>query len=107
MVKSSLVSTAGIISILLAGLPLSARAQEKPTLAVLEFDGFGISTQEVAALSNRLRTNLTQLGTYRIIERGLMQQPRLGSHLLWAMDGTIRLTTKRYTYSPQFCNGWY
>ncbi|MCH7859448.1 MAG: DUF2380 domain-containing protein, partial [Candidatus Marinimicrobia bacterium] len=49
-------------------------AQEKPTLAVLEFDGFGISTQEVAALSNRLRTNLTQLGTYRIIERGLMQQ---------------------------------
>ncbi|MCH8024724.1 MAG: hypothetical protein IIB43_08465, partial [Candidatus Marinimicrobia bacterium] len=49
-------------------------AQEKPTLAVLEFDGFGISSQEVAALSNRLRTNLTQLGTYRIIERGLMQQ---------------------------------
>ena len=83
------------------------RAQEKPTLAVLEFDGFGISSQEVVALSNRLRPNLTQLGTYRIIERGLMQQPRLGSHLLWAMDGTIRLTTKRYTYSPQFCNGWY
>ncbi len=74
MTKSSFSATNWLIAILLICLPHSASAQEKPTLAVLEFDGFGISAQEVAALSNRLRTNLTQLGTYRIIERGLMQQ---------------------------------
>ncbi len=74
MSKSNVSATAWLITILLMGIPHPGKAQEKPTLAVLEFDGFGISTQEVAALSNRLRTNLTQLGTYRIIERGLMQQ---------------------------------
>ncbi|UCH63244.1 MAG: PEGA domain-containing protein [Fidelibacterota bacterium] len=47
-------------------------AQEKPTLAVLEFDGFGISDPEIQTLTNRLRTNLTQIDVYRIIERGLM-----------------------------------
>ena len=47
-------------------------AQERPTLAVLDFDGYGISEPEVAALINRLRTNMTQLDQYRIIERGLM-----------------------------------
>jgi len=49
-------------------------AQEKPTLAVLEFEGAGISESEVIALSNRLRTNMTQLGVYQVIERGLMLQ---------------------------------
>ncbi len=49
-------------------------AQEKPTLAVLEFDGFGLSDPEIQTLTNRLRSNLTQLGVYRIIERGLMLQ---------------------------------
>jgi len=49
-------------------------AQEKPTLAVLEFDGFGLSDPEIQTLTNRLRTNLTQIGVYRIIERGLMLQ---------------------------------
>lgn len=48
--------------------------QDQQTIAVLEFDGFGVSTQEVAALTNRLRTNLTQLGTYQLIERGRMEQ---------------------------------
>lgn len=49
-------------------------AQEKPTLAVLDFDAFGLSEPEVAALTNRLRTNMAQLGQYRIIERGMMEQ---------------------------------
>ncbi len=60
--------------LLLLLLPCLLLSQEKPTLAVLEFDGFGLSGPEVQALTNRLRTNLTQLGVYRIIERGLMLQ---------------------------------
>ncbi len=59
---------------LLLLLPCFLLSQEKPTLAVLEFDGFGISDPEIQTLTNRLRTNLTQLGVYRIIERGLMLQ---------------------------------
>jgi len=47
-------------------------AQKKQTLAVLEFEGFGISGPEVQILTNRLRTNMTQLGVYRVIERGLI-----------------------------------
>ncbi|MFB0515764.1 MAG: PEGA domain-containing protein [Candidatus Neomarinimicrobiota bacterium] len=64
-------SIAAIGILLLAG---SLPAQEKQTLAVLEFEGFGLSESEVQALTNRLRTNTTQLGVYRVIERGLMLQ---------------------------------
>jgi TolB-like protein len=62
-----------ICLLLLAGLHVLP-AQEQPTLAVLEFEGFGLSESEMQALTNRLRTNLTQLGVYRIIERGMMLQ---------------------------------
>ncbi len=74
MTKSRLISTTWLVTILFIGLPHSARAQEKPTLAVLEFEGAGISESEVIALSNRLRTNMTQLGIYQVLERGLMLQ---------------------------------
>lgn len=40
-------------------------AQQKPTLAVLEFDGFGRSDPEIQTLTNRLRTNMTQLDVVR------------------------------------------
>ncbi len=60
--------------IILALITSNISAQDKPTLAVLDLEGFGISDMELQALSNRLRTNMTQLGAYRIIERGLMLQ---------------------------------
>lgn len=53
-----------------AGLP----AQERESLAIIDFDGFGISTQEASVLTNRLSTYLVQAGVYRIIERGQMKQ---------------------------------
>lgn len=59
---------------LLLLLPSLLLSQQKHTLAVLELEGFGLSGPEIQALTNRLRTNLTQLGVYRIIERGLMLQ---------------------------------
>lgn len=58
------------ILITLAGLS----AQGRKTLAILEFDGFGLSGPEIQALTSRLRTNLTQLGTYCTIARGSMLQ---------------------------------
>ncbi len=44
------------------------------TLAILDFEGLGISEQETRVLTNRLGTHLVQLGTFKIIERGQMQQ---------------------------------
>ncbi len=61
--------TAGLwLFLLLQLLP----ALKKQNLAVLEFEGFGISGPEIQILTNRLRTNMTQLGVYRVIERGVI-----------------------------------
>ncbi len=46
----------------------------KPTLAVLDFEGFGISKPEVATLTNRFRANLAQLGQFTLIERSVMEE---------------------------------
>ena len=47
-------------------------AQE--TMAVIEFEGIGISQIEAKALSNRLRDELVSTGNYRIFERGKMEE---------------------------------
>lgn len=44
------------------------------TLAIIDFEGLGISEQEARVLTNRLGTHMVQLGTFKIIERGQMQQ---------------------------------
>ncbi len=44
------------------------------TLAILDFEGLGISKQEAQVLTNRLGTHMVQLGRYQVIERGQMQQ---------------------------------
>lgn len=49
---------------------LSAQAV---TIAVLDFDGFGISQTEAIALSNRLRNELFRLGTFEVVDRGMME----------------------------------
>lgn len=55
---------------LLRSLP----AQEGQTLAVLDFDALGVSQPEAMVLTNRLRSYLVQIGLFRIIERGQMEQ---------------------------------
>ena len=47
---------------------------DKPTLAVLDFDGLGLSESETVTLTNCFRANLAQIGQYTIIERGLMEE---------------------------------
>ena len=48
--------------------------KDRPTLAILDFEGLGISEQEAQVLTNRLGTHMVQLGRYQVIERGQMQQ---------------------------------
>ncbi len=44
------------------------------TIAILDFEGIGVSTQEARVLTNRLGTHMVQLGRYQVIERGQMEQ---------------------------------
>ncbi len=64
MILTSLVALFGSISL----------GQEKQTIAILDFDGLGISQHEAQLLTNRLRTLLVQTDAYNVIERGQMEQ---------------------------------
>lgn len=44
------------------------------TIAVIDFDGRGISTDEVATLTDRFRDKLTKTNQYSVIERGKMEE---------------------------------
>ena len=48
--------------------------EEGPLLAILDFEGIGISDSEARVLSNRLGTQMVQIGRYQVIERGQMEQ---------------------------------
>lgn len=48
--------------------------KDRPTLAIIDFEGLGISEQDARVLTNRLGTHMVQLGTFKVIERGQMQQ---------------------------------
>jgi len=47
-------------------------AQSVP-IAVVEFEGNGISQTEAIALTDRLRNELFRLGTFEVVERGMME----------------------------------
>jgi len=49
-------------------------AQQLNTIAVLDFEGLGITEVENKALTNRLRMELVQSGTFQVVERGKMDE---------------------------------
>lgn len=63
------IALVSIFSILLMS---TALPQEKPTLAILDFEATGISVVEATAISDRLRTYLVQIAIYQVVERGQM-----------------------------------
>lgn len=52
----------------------SISAQEYQSIAVLDFEGRGISASEVGSLTDRLRSELVKTARVRVVERGQMQQ---------------------------------
>ncbi|MEE9464335.1 MAG: DUF2380 domain-containing protein [Candidatus Neomarinimicrobiota bacterium] len=46
---------------------------QQTAIAVLDFDGYGISDAEAIALSNRLRNELFRLGRFEVVDRGMME----------------------------------
>ncbi|UCH63622.1 MAG: DUF2380 domain-containing protein [Fidelibacterota bacterium] len=54
--------------------PPATEVTSLPTIAILDFEGIGVSVQEARVLTNRLGTHMVQLGRYQVIERGQMEQ---------------------------------
>ena len=61
------------IAIVLLSFCLSLLQSQKIPIAVLDFDGIGISQPEATALSNRLRNELFRLGRFEVVDRGMME----------------------------------
>lgn len=53
--------------------PVKMYAQEKLNIAVLDMEGRGISALEAATLTDRLRSELVDLGVFSLVERGQME----------------------------------
>ncbi|MCH8012392.1 MAG: hypothetical protein IIA61_10680 [Candidatus Marinimicrobia bacterium] len=53
--------------------PVKMYAQEKVNIAVLDMEGRGISALEAATLTDRLRSELVDLGVFSLVERGQME----------------------------------
>ena len=62
-----------IVFLLLVGTITSPLYAQKKKIAVLKFDAANISEAEVLILTDRLRTELIQLGAYNVLERGVME----------------------------------
>ena len=52
----------------------SLYSQDKKAIAVLDFEGLGVSETDTKALTNRLRGNLVNTGEYQVVERGRMNE---------------------------------
>jgi TolB-like protein len=58
----------------LLGLLVTSAAAQQTTLAVIDLEGIGVSQSEAVALSNRLRNELFRIGSFTVVERGLMEE---------------------------------
>ena len=63
-----------ILLVFLHILPSIPFAQQTETVAVIEFEGNGVSDFEVTALTDRFRDELVKLGSGTVVERGKMEE---------------------------------
>ena len=63
-----------ILLIFLHILPSIPFAKQAQTIAVIEFEGNGVSDFEVTALTDRFRDELVKLGNETVVERGRMEE---------------------------------
>ena len=68
-------SPISLFSLLLLMIYLSVYSQgtEKISIAVSDFEAKGISNDEAAIISNRIRSELTKTGVFTVVERGQME----------------------------------
>ena len=68
-------SPTSLFSLLLLVTCLSVYSQgtEKISIAVSDFEAKGISNDEAAIITNRIRSELTKTGVFTVVERGQME----------------------------------
>ena len=58
-----------LICLIVANFNIYAQDDTRPTIAILDFEGQGISVQEVQTLTERMRTEIGNTNAIRLIER--------------------------------------
>ena len=61
-----------ILFIIIIPLALLENASAQPTIAIMDFTGRGVTQDDAAALTDRLRTELVETGKWRVVEREMM-----------------------------------
>ena len=61
-------------SLLIVYVILTANLIAQTTIAVIDFEGKGVTNVEASALTDRLRTELFNIGGYKVVERGMMEE---------------------------------
>ncbi|MFC1481037.1 CsgG/HfaB family protein [Candidatus Neomarinimicrobiota bacterium] len=67
--------TASYLSLVAALLcfQISAVSAQQISIAIMDFEGIGISTNESMTLTNRLRNELFKIGKFEVVERAMME----------------------------------
>jgi len=63
-----------LIVIFLVGIFLHSVSFAQTSIAVIDFEGKGVTNVEASALTDRLRTELFNIGGYKVVERGMMEE---------------------------------
>ena len=61
-------------SLLIVYVILTASLIAQTSIAVIDFEGKGVTNVEASALTDRLRTELFNIGGYKVVERGMMEE---------------------------------
>ena len=63
-----------IVFLLFSGAIISPNLIAQTSIAVIDFEGKGVTNVEASALTDRLRTELFNIGGYKVVERGMMEE---------------------------------
>ncbi len=63
----------GVLAVLLLGTTLNAQDEDQLAVAVLNFQGRGISNMEAETLTERFASTVAQIGTMKLVERNQME----------------------------------
>ena len=62
-----------IWAVFLFSFPVTLHAQDRLAVAVMDLEGRGISAMEAATLTDRLRSEMVNVGVFQVVERGQME----------------------------------
>ncbi|MBH30495.1 MAG: hypothetical protein CMG71_00710 [Candidatus Marinimicrobia bacterium] len=60
-------------TVFLFSFPVTVHAQDRLAVAVMDLEGRGISAMEAATLTDRLRSEMVNVGVFQVVERGQME----------------------------------